>query len=300
MSSGKKTWIVVLAAVVLLCLVSLSLVAVGLGYWMLRPRTLASMGGLELVLRTEAGSRDEVLEVVRQRLDERPGLSDVSITVEGDDGIRVQVPGVVDDPALVELLTTRAKLEFLEVSGAAYTFEFTQKAEDYRIERAFAGDTVTDVDVDAHLRSELLGDLEIRWSHTRDEFTGERLRDQVYAVHPVARLDASMIKDARVEMDSFNMPYVALDFDDRGKQAFCELSGDLTGGFLAIVLDDEVLSAPKVQEPICGGRARIDLGGLVSPHEAQSEAQDLVIALRAGALPAAVTVESQRVVYPGE
>lgn len=300
MSNGKKTWIVVLAAVVLLCLASLAIVAVGLGYWMLRPHTLASEGGLEIVLRTDADSRDAVLEAIRLRLDERPGLSDVSILVDGDDGIRVQVPGVVDDPALIHLLTTRAKLEFLEVSDAAYTFDLTQKAEDYRIERAFAGETVTDADVDAYLQSQLLGDLELRWSHERDEFTGERQRDQVYAVHPVARLHGGMIADAHVEMDSFNMPYVALDFDGRGTQAFCELSGDLTGGFLAIVLDDEVLSAPKVAEPICGGRARIDLGGIVSPHEAQREAQDLVIALRAGALPAAVTVESQRVIYPGE
>ncbi len=300
MSQAKKIWIVALAAVVLLCLASLTLTAIGLGYWAFRPRTLASEGGLEVVLRTEADSRDAVLEAIRFRLDERPGLRDVAILVEGDDGIRVQIPGVVDDPALMRLLTLQAKLEFLEVSSAATTPDLTQKAEDFRVERAFAGETPTDADVDAYLLSELLGDLEIRWSHTRDEFTGERHRDQVYAVHPVARVHGGMIGDARVEMDQFNMPYVALEFGAQGKQAFCELSDELTGGFLAIVLDDEVLSAPKVAEPICGGRARIDLGGVVSPHEAQQEAQDLVIALRAGGLPAAVTVESQRVIYPGE
>jgi len=299
-SGGKKIWIPIVVALVLLCLASLSVVGVGLGYWMLRPQTLAEQGGMELILQTEASSRDAVLEAIRRRLDERPGMDEAQVLAEGDDGIRVQVPGVVSDPSLVQLLTLQAKLEFLEVSQAAYTFDLTQQAEDYRSERALTGEAVIDADVDAHLRAQLLGDLELRWSYARDEYTGERSRDQAYAVHPDARLDGSMIADARVEMNEYNTPYVALEFNARGKEAFCQLSGDLTGGYLAIVLDGEVLSAPKVQEPICGGKARIDLGGMASPNKTMEEAQDLVIALRTGALPAPVEVTSQRVIYPGE
>jgi protein-export membrane protein SecD len=298
MAQSSKRWILGIVAIVLLCLVCIGGTGAGLGYLTLRPKTLASDGGVELVLRTEADARDAALEVVVRRIDEMEGARGATVVAQGDDKIVVQVPGTTDSQALTAVLSRGGSLQFLPVSSAAYTFDLTQQGERFRNEREAAGETVTDAQVDAFLASQLLGELSLHWSARIDDVTGLRVRDQAYALHPDARLTGEMIGDASVGYDQFNMPYVALEFDDLGAEAFCSLTGDLAGSDLAIVLDGEVLSAPRVIEPICGGRAQITLGSGGSADQLLREAQDLALTLRAGALPAPVTIESVSVVSP--
>jgi preprotein translocase subunit SecD len=95
----------------------------------------------------------------------------------------------------------------------------------------------------------------------------------------------------RIKSD-FNEPYVSLDFDNRGARLFDQITAENVKKRLAIVLDNNVYSAPVIQERISGGKAQIS--GSFTPEEAT----DLAIVLRAGALPAPVKIIQNVTVGP--
>jgi protein-export membrane protein SecD len=99
-------------------------------------------------------------------------------------------------------------------------------------------------------------------------------------------LTGDMLTDARVRIggEFRNEPYVALEFNNEGSRIFDRITGENVNKRIAIILDNTVYSAPVVRERISGGKASIT-GGFTS-----DEAKDLAIVLRAGALPAPVTV----------
>lgn len=86
---------------------------------------------------------------------------------------------------------------------------------------------------------------------------------------------------------------VSFRFDSVGAQRFGDATRNNVGRLFAIVLDDEVISAPVIREPILGGR------GVISGSFTTQEAQDLALLLRAGALPAELLVIEERTVGPG-
>jgi preprotein translocase subunit SecD len=119
----------------------------------------------------------------------------------------------------------------------------------------------------------------------------------VYKVHYLLKEKSLMtgeyLKDAHVALDTqFHSPYVALEFDDIGAKLFEQITGANVKRRLAIILDDNVYSAPVIQERIPGGRAQI------TGRFDTKEASDLAIVLRAGALPAPVKIIEQRTVGP--
>ena len=86
-----------------------------------------------------------------------------------------------------------------------------------------------------------------------------------------------------------------MQFDPKGARIFEKLTEKSVGRLMAIVLDDVVSSAPRIQTKIPGGRARITLGGgYGNPNAKLAEATDLVQVLKAGALPAPVEVREKR------
>lgn len=263
-----------IAAIVLIALAVLAAVGVVLAavaiFLLNRPATLAEIGGTEMIVRTAPGARDEIVEIYRQRLDALDLEGVPQILADGDDGIIVQVPGPVDGELLTRAVLLRAQLEFRAVSTVTDPLDPTRVPDD----------------------------VEVLWSFDTDPSTGERSRSEAHAVLRDVRVDGTMVASARVEVDLFQTPYVALEFDAVGRDAFCQLTGDYTDGLIAIIVDGVVMSAPRVMEPICGGNARITLG-VGSVDYLQQEAQLLASALRAGALPAAVTLESTRVISPG-
>jgi preprotein translocase subunit SecD len=108
-----------------------------------------------------------------------------------------------------------------------------------------------------------------------------------------ALLTGASLTDARVQLDSqYGEPYVSIEFDRKGARVFERVTGENVQKRLAIVLDNKVYSAPTIQERIAGGKARI------TGRFTMEEARDLAIILRAGALPAPVTVLEERTVGP--
>jgi len=86
--------------------------------------------------------------------------------------------------------------------------------------------------------------------------------------------------------ETTGQPYVSLSFNQAGARKFGDLTGENVKRRMAIQLDDKVNSAPIIQEKIGGGNCRITLGGYEAYNKLLAEAKDLVVVLRAGALPA--------------
>lgn len=114
---------------------------------------------------------------------------------------------------------------------------------------------------------------------------------QTYPVQTTALLAGDRLTDARVQFDSQGgQPVVSFRFDSVGTDRFARITRDNVGRPFAIVLDDKVLSAPVIREPITGG------AGQISGQFSVEQANTLAALLRAGALPAKLTVIEERTV----
>lgn len=114
-----------------------------------------------------------------------------------------------------------------------------------------------------------------------------------YSVESTVLLTGEVITDARHRPGQFgDSPYVEFVLDSRGARIFERVTAEAVGRQLAIVLDGRVQSAPVIRERIGGGRVVIEGGFTLD------EARDLAIVLRAGALPAPVTIAEERTVGP--
>jgi preprotein translocase subunit SecD len=111
-------------------------------------------------------------------------------------------------------------------------------------------------------------------------------------VEELVQLTGEYVDDARVSLDQRGQREVLVSFTSEGRRIFGKVTGDNVGRQLAIILDGEVYSAPKIQEPIRGGHCSIT-GGFST-----EEARELMIVLRAGALPAPLEVMEERTVGP--
>lgn len=100
------------------------------------------------------------------------------------------------------------------------------------------------------------------------------------------------LKDAKFVYDRDNKPIVSLEFNREGANKFAAATEEHLGRPIIIVLDEQILSAPLVQEVISGGKAQIT--GIATP----ADAQRIAVGLRSGALPVKVEVEENRVIGP--
>jgi preprotein translocase subunit SecD len=122
---------------------------------------------------------------------------------------------------------------------------------------------------------------------------GSRVYRELYVLEDEAFLTGDMLENAIANRDpQFNRAIVVFDLNRRGGRAFARVTGQHVGDNIAIVLDNEVVSAPVVRDRI-GARGQIDLAGA-----SMEEASDLALVLRAGALPAPLTIIEERRVGP--
>ncbi|MBP2549094.1 SecD/SecF fusion protein [Neorhizobium galegae] len=199
------------------------------------------------------------IEVVRRRVDEL-GTTEPLIQRQGDDRIIVQVPGLQDPQRLKALLNQTAKLSFHMVD--------------------------TSMPVQEALNGRPPATSQIMYS-TDDPAVP-------YLVERRALVSGENLVDAQASFNQqTNEPVVTFRFDSRGSQRFAQATQQNVGRPFAIVLDDQVISAPVIREPIIGG------SGQISGNFSVQGANDLAVLLRAGALPATLTVVEERTVGPG-
>jgi preprotein translocase subunit SecD len=113
-----------------------------------------------------------------------------------------------------------------------------------------------------------------------------------YLVHKVAAVTGKDLRTARTTLDEFNAPAVSFTLNSDGVSKFSRVTTANVGRFLAIILDDHVVSSPSIEGPITQAEARI------TGRFTQQEAEDLALVLRSGALPAGLTYLDTREVGP--
>ncbi|NTF07660.1 protein translocase subunit SecDF [Agrobacterium rubi] len=198
------------------------------------------------------------IEVVRRRVDE-VGTTEPLIQRQGSDRIIVQVPGLQDPQRLKSLLNQTAKLSFRMVDTSM------------PVQEAMNG---------------------------RPPATSEILYSQddppvPYLVERRALVSGDNLVDSQASFNQQNNePVVTFRFDSRGAQRFAQATQQNVGKPFAIILDNQVISAPVIREPIIGG------SGQISGNFSVQGANDLAVLLRAGALPATLTVVEERTVGP--
>jgi protein-export membrane protein SecD len=194
------------------------------------------------------------IEIVRRRIDQT-GVSEPTIQRQGDSRILVQLPGVDDPERIKRLLGTTAKLTFRMVDVGA------------------------DPNAPAPPGSEIL--------------EGDKGRGERYVVKRKVEVAGDNLVDAQPGYDQRSgQPMVSFRFDTVGGKRFAEVTQQAVGLPFAIVLDNKVLSAPRINEPILGG------SGQITGSFSVTEANDLAVLLRAGALPAPLKVVEERTVGP--
>ena len=220
---------------------------------------------LDQVKQIEQNAVSQGLETIRNRVDQF-GVSEPTIQAQGENRILVQLPGVKDPERAINLIGKTARLEFKLLD------------EENSLQKALAGD----IDEESEILNQRIVDKETG-AVTKEPFL---LRKRTV-------LTGETLTGAEVRFDSdFNEPYVALNFNSVGAMIFQQVTRENIKKRLAIVLDDNVYSAPVIQDEIAGGRAQIT-GRFTS-----EEARDLAIILRAGALPAPVIILENRTVGP--
>lgn len=199
------------------------------------------------------------MEVVRRRVDEL-GTTEPMIQRQGNDRIIVQVPGLQDPQRLKSLLNQTAKLSFHMVDMSMPVTE------------AINGRPPANAEV----------------LYSQDDPAVP------YLVEKRALVSGENLVDAQASFNQqTNEPVVTFRFDSKGAQRFAQATQENVGRPFAIVLDDQVISAPVIREPIIGG------SGQISGSFSVEGANDLAVLLRAGALPATLTVVEERTVGPG-
>lgn len=123
---------------------------------------------------------------------------------------------------------------------------------------------------------------------------------RTYFLFGRAEVTGQAIEDAYVANDpqQAGKPYVAITFNSLGAEQFRELTGRNVKRRMAIVLDDVVASAPVIQTEIGGGHCSITLGGFRPYNEIINEAKDLVLVLKAGALPVPINASNEQMIGP--
>ena len=194
------------------------------------------------------------IEVIRKRVDEL-GTTEPSIQRQGTNRVLVQVPGFGDSQRLKDIISRTARLTFHMV----YQGMSAQQAEAQGLP---AGTMI--------LPSQDGG--------------SELLYEDV-------ALGGESLVDAQPSYDQQRaMPVVSFKFDTRGAITFAQITGANVGQRFAIVLDNTVITAPQIQQPITGG------SGQISGSFTTATANDLAVLLRAGALPASLDVVEERTV----
>ena len=202
---------------------------------------------------------EQSIQIVERRVNEL-GTVEPLIQRQGTDRILVQVPGLGDPSRLIQILGQTAKMDFRMVDTTIPP------------DQAVAGKVPPDSEV----------------------LLGAEPPHAPYVVKKQVLVSGGDLIDAQPGFDQrTSEPIVSFRFNTSGARKFAQATSENVGQPFAIVLDNKVISAPVIREPITGG------AGQISGSFTVQAANDLAILLRAGALPAPLTIIEQRTVGPG-
>lgn len=270
--------------------------------------TDSTSGRTEYVFEMEQAAQDDIrkksveqaLETIRNRIDET-GVKEPSITLKGENGIDVQLPGETNVADAVATVGTTARLVFMLVDedSALKDAELSFRPLLPAVEEARAAMSEADFNNDRALSQWLVDNGKVPegrlvlWHYEKKG--DEDVRQYPYVLMDEEMLSGDDINSASTGSDPQTGQYeVHLDFKPRGSQIFGQVTGANLQKRFAIVLDDKVRSAPVIQSQIFDN-ARITVGN-DGADGGKKEAGQLALVLRSGALPAPVTPGDVRLV----
>jgi protein-export membrane protein SecD len=237
------------------------------------------------------------VEKVRNRID-RYGVAEPSIQRLGSDRIAVELPGIKDPDRAIGIIKKAGQLEFKIVDETLPEPKLVQLISDARrnnnLPDDFSAETVDRIN--ELLKNDLPKDTIVAFETQYDPVTKKITGGNPYVLNRKAEITGEMLKNASVDVQN-NEPYVSLTFDAQGAKIFGDVTSENVGKRMAILLDGTVMKAPVIREGILGGRAQITLG-YGSFADLRKEAEDLVLVLQEGALPARLTEATKTVVGP--
>src|SRR5215203_4627640 len=240
---------------------------------------------------------DVAAGVIRQRVDSL-GVTEPEIQLQGQDQVVVNIPGITDADRAVEVIGRTAQLGFYEVLASA------------------GGQPVPEDEIEStkeELQAELEGDPAYEEGETQILFeespspkeSGTVVTGYVLPAQP--GLTGSALDSATLARDQQGRREVQMELTSEGAEGFGELSQEIVDdalangrpgrGQLAVVLDEDVVSAPVVEQPIYGGQVSINNQGLPGGLP-QKEAEELEVVLQTGALPVNMEVLSVTSIGP--
>ncbi|MBL3593205.1 MAG: protein translocase subunit SecD [Synergistaceae bacterium] len=254
-------------------------------------------GGAHIVLQAKGtadnpltdDSVERLLAVLRNRVDQY-GVTEPVIQRSGTDRVIVDLPGVEDPEAALELIGKTALLEFRRVLAVTPEVPPGPQRANYESDEAYQRAlerwqaAKAQIDEMGQAFQERMAEEEGLLAAT-DDF------GRTYLLASVSVGGRDLV-DAKTAYDNLGRPIVTLKFNAEGTKLFDAATAESVGHQLAIVLDGAVVSAPVVQQRISGGEAQI------SGSFSVAEAQRLAIMLRAGALPVPVEILENRSVGP--
>ena len=200
---------------------------------------------------------EQSIQIIERRVNEL-GTVEPSIQRQGADRVLVQVPGLQDPQRLKELLGKTAKLTFRMVDQS--------------------------VSADQAVQGRAPAESEVLYGPAKEG-------KPAYLIEKRITVSGEDLTDAQPGFDQrTSEPIVTFRFNTNGARRFARVTQENVGRPFAIVLDNEVISAPVIREPILGG------SGQISGSFTVEQANDLAILLRAGALPAPLTIIEERTV----
>ena len=244
---------------------------------------------------------DQVLETLRKRVD-ATGVKEPSIVQKGGGRINVQLPGAVDLQAAVDAIGTTAVLEFRLVDMAfdnSVLQQILAAAQNTLPEDQWKDDLLVNEWLWDTKRLET--DRQVFWHYeevqvdgkpqmVRVDFSRDKVEGPIVLMTEVV-LTGNDINDASVAFEDVSRPSVVMGFKSRGANIFCEITKAHVKDRFAIILDNQVRSAPSINEKICGGRASINMGRSL---DAVDDANTLALVLKTGSLDAPVSIGEVR------
>ena len=228
-------------------------------------------GGTQVLLQAKPTSGQRVttedMEAAKAIVDRRVnglGVTEPLVQLQGENRIIVELPGVDNPDQAVQTLKNTGQLEFVEIgSSTDPTFANVQQ-----------GSYVRTSNNDRTPTKEELGKTELPYA------------DNVFKTVMTGR----ELKNAAVALDQYGAPTISFELTDEGGKLFGAYTQAHVGDILAIVLDNVVLSAPRIQGAIPDGR------GEITGRFTRDEADSLAVQMRYGSLPVPLDVVNRRTI----
>ncbi len=206
---------------------------------------------------------NQVRETIANRIDQF-GVAEPLIQRQGSERIVVELPGVTDPDRVKGLIKVTAVLEWKLVKAGPAPDEET-------LLKDFGGKVPEDMEV-------------VRGDASRGEAG-------LFLISRVASVTGKDLRMVRRSVDEWNNPAVSFSLNSEGARRFEKVTGENVGQRLAIVLDGKVQSAPSINQRISGD-------GIIQGRFTLEQAEDLVVVLKAGALPAGIRYLEERTIGP--